>query len=426
MSRPEISLRAAIGSGSPYTNPFIIGSSLIGGTDVLTGRAIVGQGSWEELGDRCLRVQTRRGRQRALDGYAAGTLSAELDNSDGELDPTYTAGTYSSGGVSRVRSMAGVDLTATYEGVTYDIWSGFADNWMPRLGYPEGGGTTLTATDAFKIFAGINPAEQSSQGAGELTGARIERILELAGWSSTLRDVDAGVETHQATTLAQPILTQLRLAADSEAGHLYMGADGKVTFRSRRSRLVNPRSTISQWTFGDASDDSEICPVAMVPSNSDDVTRNDWRVARTGGTEVIRQHADVVTAPYIARTFTRSDLSLETDAQVTAFAERGLRIFGESRPRVESMVFEPDGRPDQFPVLLSLLFGDRVTVNVRHPRTGNLWSQDYFVEGVDHDIPVRESGGKWRTTVWLADATKFPTEPFIIGQSLIGSTAVLV
>lgn len=426
MSRPKISLRAAIGSGSPVTNPFIIGSSLIGGTDVIVGRGIVGQGSWEELGDRCLRLTTRRGRQRALDPFPAGTLVAELDNADGELDPTYGSGTYSSGGASRVRSMVGVEARATFEGVTYGLWSGFADNWMPRLGYPEGGSTTLSATDAFKIFAGIDPSEQTSQGAGELTGARIERILDLADWSSTLRDIDTGVETHQATTLAQPILSQLRLASDSEGGELYMGASGKVTFRGRRSRLLSSRSTISQWTFGDAADGSELAPAALVPSNSDDATRNDWRVARVGGTEVVRQHDEVIAAPYLARTFTRSDLTLQTDLQVIGFADRGLRIFGESRPRVEQLVFRPDGDPTLFPVLLSLLFGDRVTVNVRHPRTGNLWSQEYFVEGVAHDIPVRESGGAWVTTVSLADATKFPTNPFIIGSSLIGGTDVII
>ncbi len=424
MARPTISLQAAIGPGTALTNPFIIGTSLIDGTDVITGREIVGQGSWQELGDRCYRVSTRRGRQRIYESYNAGTLAATLDNTDGALDPAWTAGPYTDSGVSRVKAMAGVYLEATYNGVTYPIYTGFADAWKPMLSYPEGGGMSLTATDAFKIFTKLDPLEQTAVGAGEATGARINRILELADWSESLRDVQTGNATHQATTLAQPIISQLKLAAASERGEVYMGADGKVVFRERIHRYTAPQSITVQWTIGDAT--TELNPVSFDPLNDDALIYNDVNVSRVGGTTITKQDPLVALYPYLAVSYNRTDLTLDDDIQVDAYAAEVLRTSKDGGYRVSSFTLAPDADESLWPLVLGARFGDRVAVNLTHPFTGIRFTGNYFIEGVDHDIPVLESGGEWITTFYVASAAAYPTNPFIVGTSLIDGTDVIV
>jgi hypothetical protein len=424
MARPTISLQAAVGPGSAATDVFIIGSSLIGGPDLIGGREIVGQGSWEELGDRCIEVSTRRGRQRQLEQFVAGTFGALLDNTDGALDPTWTAGPYTDSGVSRLRPYAGVWLSANYEGVDYDIYTGFADSFKPVYVYPEGGLVELKATDAFKIFTRIDPLEQPPVGASDTTGARLNRILDIANWSSALRDIDTGNATHQETTLAQPIATQLRLAADSERGPLYINESGFVTARARLAKYTDPRALTVQWEIGDGA--SQMNPVAFDPIVDDELVYNDINVSRAGGTVITRQDPAVAPYPYLWSSYNRTDLTLEDDLQVTDYAEQVLRENKDARPRVNSVTFHPDGYDDLWPMILGARFGDRVTCDLTHPYTGIVFTGDYFIEGIDHDIPVRESGGRWSTTFRLGDATSYPTNPFIIGSSLIGGPDVIV
>lgn len=424
MTRPTISVQAAIGPGTA-SNSFIVGTSLLGGTDVLAGAEIVGQGLWVELGDRCYNVSTRRGRQRLLEQYPAGTCGAVLDNTDGYLDPAYTTGPYASAGETLMRPMRAVRVVFNWFGEDYPAFYGYTDAWTVQPGYPEGGQVVVTATDAFKIFTRIDPLEQTAVGAGDDTGARINRILNLAGWSTTLRDIDTGDNTHQATTLAEPIATQLRLASDSERGDLYVDARGYVTFRRRLSRYINTRSTTSQWTFGDGS--GEFNPAEWSePVFDDELIRNDVNIARAGGTTQSRRSPAGEIA-YLRSTFTRTDLTLADDLQVAAQADNVLNIFKDPRHRVDAVTFEPDGPDDDdlWRLVLTARFGDRVTCNLRHPTTGTLFTGDYFIEGIDHDVSVA-GPGQWRTTFSLADASKYPTHPFIIGTSLLGGTDVLV
>lgn len=424
MARPTISLQAAVGAEIP-AGIFTLDVSLLDGTDVLGDYFLVGQRDWAEIGDYCDTISIRRGRQRFLEQFAAGTMHAGLDNSDRRFDPTWTAGPYSDAGVSLLTTDVPVRVQLTYSSVTFDRYYGFVDDWSPAYQYPEGGRSDLLATDAFKLFTIIDPSEQSSQGAGDTTGARLNRILDLAGWGAQ-RDIEVGQATHSATTMAQPIISQLRLAADSERGDLYMGGDGFITHRGRFSRLTATRSKLVQWTLGDS--DGELNPSSFQTTNNDELKRNDIRVARAGGTEVVRQSPEAVATPYKVRTYTRSDLTLADDAQTADYADWILNLFAEQSPRVDWVEFEPDGHDSDamWLFILGARFGDRIAVNLTHPYDGSRWLGEYFIEGVDEDIPVLESGGKWRTRFYLADASRFPSNAFILDQSLLDGVDVLM
>lgn len=425
MGRPTMSVQAAIGPGATATNLFTIGVSLIGGTDLIGDTPIVGSGSWREIGDRALSFSVRSGRQRRLEEFKAATFNAEFDNADGALDPAWTAGPYTDTGATRINPNVSVKAIATWAGVDYPMYYGFADGWYPLRSYPEGGTVGLSATDAFKIFNRINKlALGAPVGAGELTGARVNRLLDLIGWSTLQRNIDPGTFTHQSSLLAGALLGQMRLAAASARGGLFMDQAGRVTFQDQIAWYNSSRALTVQWTFGDQN--GEVLTAGFAEMRDDQLVYNDINVARVGGSTITRQDPTVTAYPYLWSSYNRTDLTLETDTQVVTYAEAVLRTSKNGGTRVDYIQLEPDGFDDLWPVVLGARFGDRVAVNLTHPYTGIRFTGDYFIEGIDHDVPVRESGGKWVTKFYLSDASAYPKNPFIIGRSLIGGPDLIV
>jgi hypothetical protein len=430
MARPVISVQAAIAAGSSGLSPLwlTLNSATVGilGTNTLGDGPLVGGGAWAEIGDYADSIAINRGRQRQLEQFAAGTMNVDLDNTDRRFDPTWvTAGApYAQGGVSNLVPMRAVRCQAVWAAVTYDLFFGFVDNLPPTHQYPEGGRARLAATDAFKPLAKVDPLESAPAGQGERTGARIGRALDIARWPAALRDLQVGDSTHSATTSAQPVLSQIRLAADSERGDVYVAPDGKITFRSRHDRYEAVRSQTPQWVFGDGPTDINMAAVAE--SNDDQLLRNEAIIARAGGTAQYRV-SDPSLDRYLVSTYQRSDLTLADDVQSADFATSIVYLFADAQgPRVDSIVLEPDGYPGDalWPVVLGARIGDRVTINLRHPQGGaEVWSADYFVEGVAHTIPVL-AAGKWQTRFALSPAAKW-TNPFRLDVSLLDGPHVL-
>lgn len=187
--------------------------------------------------------------------YEGGTAVVTLDNSDARFTPENLAGPYVAAGVTQVRAMIPVRARAIWDGVSYPLFRGFAQSWDPGedMG-PDYAVTTLTAADGFLILAGVTLPATGATGAGELSGARVQRILAAAGWYDAARGlsaVSAGQSAMQATTLGAAALDLLQLTAASEIGSLYVDETGSLTFRGRHDVLTDPRSATVQAVFGD-------------------------------------------------------------------------------------------------------------------------------------------------------------------------------
>lgn len=257
---PQVIVEAALTAGQPVSGPgtMTLNSASFGllGTDFLAGAD-----SWTDISPYVLGFTITRPSSRVqgpLLAFQAGTASITLDNSDGRFDPDNLAGPYVSGGVSQVHAMVPVRIRAIFMGVAYPLFRGFADSWTETpvtysAGYSE---WTLAATDALKILAGITLAALLSPvGAAELTGARVNRILDAASWytgqGGGARVTAAGDSPLQATSFGDTALNLLQLACDSEIGQLYADGTGAVVFRNRRSLITDARSATTQAVFGD-------------------------------------------------------------------------------------------------------------------------------------------------------------------------------
>src|ERR1041385_4054729 len=105
-------------------------------------------GVWQDISADVLGGNITRGRQRELDRFQAGRMTLELKNDLRTYDPSYTAG-HSSGPIA---PMKGVRVLASFAGITYSLFFGYADRWTQHKQGPHYATTTLTATDAFKVL----------------------------------------------------------------------------------------------------------------------------------------------------------------------------------------------------------------------------------------------------------------------------------
>lgn len=360
-------------------------------------------GIWTDLSSRLRSWEIDRGKNRATDQYKAGRGTAELDNRDGNLDPDNASGLYVSGGVTQVAPMRRVRWRAAWAGITYDLAQFLADDWAVEYRGTKDAVTNLAATDIFKILANFNALASTPVGASELTGARINRILDNVGIAAGDRAIDAGRATVQATTLAQNARTEFDLTVDSEGGDGYVDELGKITFKRINAWLEDTRSVTSQATFGDLYPPDPTVELPYIrlgrAANADQVG-NRFSYARIGGaTQVVEDLTSE--ARYEVKPKVRTDLIRETDPDALYLATRDLYLYKDFEQRLDTMVLKPALYGTQmWPVVLGLKFGDRLTIKLRTP-DGRTMTRDCFVIGIKHTVRP----GSWIVTLQLASAT---------------------
>jgi hypothetical protein len=266
---PDVAVDASFLTGASTSTYLELGDPTRG----LLGTGTLGPAGgdvWTPIAPYVMRTSTKRGSTRVqspLIRYEAGTATVDALNNDRRFDPTNLAGPYTSAGTTQVTPMRGIRHRATWQGISYDLWRGYLDAGPVAYQGPRYSGVTFAATDAFKVFTNYNRVAGGSVGAGETSGARINRILTAAGWSAVDRMIATGDSTVQATTLDGDVLSELQLTAESEFGDLYMDGAGRVIFRNRQAVLEDVRSAQPTACFGDVpSTDTTTINLATNPS----------------------------------------------------------------------------------------------------------------------------------------------------------------
>lgn len=117
---------------------------------------------------------------------------------------------------------------------------------------PEGASLTdVVVVDHLGDFGPLLLPEVSPEGNGDLPGARVNRILDRAGWPTDLRIVDVGDVPMEPTVLGESALSLLREAETADDGRLYCSASGRIVFRSRSWWEANRNPVIRFLATGD-------------------------------------------------------------------------------------------------------------------------------------------------------------------------------
>lgn len=349
--------------------------------------------TWSDVSSDVIHCMIRRGRQHELDRMEAGTAQVRLLNISGDYWPDNASGSY----YPNVKPVKRINIRATYNDQTYDLYTGFIEDWQPNfiLKPIKGPVMDLPCSDLIKNLSRLflNDATGYSE---ELSGTRVGNVLDDLGWPAGNRDIDAGQSNIQATGELVDVnaLDHLFTVQQSESGILYIAPDGDVQFEDRGHRLASPHNT-SQATFGDDAGEMKYHRIELV--YGDRFLYNDIRITRNGGTQ---QSAEDSTSQdnYGKRTLTRSKLLITADTEALSQAQYLLSRFKEPYTRVKKIVIRPDVDPDNlYPKVLSYDIGTRVTIRLNQASI----DEDYFIEGIEHRF---EPDKPWQTTWELSKA----------------------
>jgi hypothetical protein len=419
---PLPTIRVYVGFSTPTSGAyFTVGHPTLG--QVGTTNQIGPDAVWTEitpyLKSWSFRIGATNGDDPTL-RYDAGTCTIVLNDGDRRFDPDNLAGPYVVAGATLLTPMVRVRIVGTYAGIDYPLYYGLADNWRTDYDGPFWSTCTLTATDAFKVFTSENRIAVAPVGAGEDSGARVNRILDAYGWPAADRVISTG-DTHlQATALDGNMLAEMQVAQDSEQGSVYMDRQGRVVFRNRNIMFTDSRITTSQATFGDNPAGYLISgelPYADVETSTPDETMvNSIDATRVGGT---LQHAEDATsaARYLTKSYSRDDLMVQTDAIALQWAQALLYQYANPRRRFSKLIFR---RPDpavesvMWPLLLGARFVDRITVRRRPKGGGSAIEKQCFIRGIE----MSSDGAMWDSDFVLQDADRYSF--FTVGDPILG------
>lgn len=370
---------------------------------------------WSDISAYARGISSTRKFNRDVQAWSPGTATFVLNNRERYFSPSNLSDSspFVTGGISQIRPLRPMRWAATYGGVTYYLYTGYATAWEETFvpGHVDGY-VTVPCEDEMAMLSAFDGVEVAAVGGGETSGRRVHRVLDNAGYTGT-RSVELGQVTLQPTTLAQNAVSELKLVTDSEGGALFIDADGTVCFEQQYALMENDRSSSIQATFGDGSGSELPCSDIAVAYNGD-LVRNIVGFARVGGTA---QFADDPSSRqlYRDRRETRTDLLCETDAQALSLAEFFVERFKDPELRVTQIKVKPRADPARlFPQVLGRRVRDLVRVVVR-PLGGGTITRDCYIAGISHDV----SRDDWVTTFDLASASvyqAYATSRFDIGR----------
>lgn len=244
-----------------------------------------------------------RGRSSILSSFPAGQVSIELNNHDRAFDPLFSGSPYA-GNILPRRQLRVTSGTAVQ-------FSGWIEDW--NLSYTPNGDSVADAVayDAIGILSGQTLSLGTPT--AQLTGARINNILDQINWSGELRDIDPGI----ANLSTYPIdansnaMSYLQKIGSSEPGLVFVDKEGKFTFRDRAT-AVTSASLIAFGGTGIPFQNLEV----VYGSES---LYNEIVLSRAGGGTATAQDPQSI-SDYGLRNYSETDLLLATDLDLLDLA----------------------------------------------------------------------------------------------------------
>jgi hypothetical protein len=305
--------------------------------------------------------------------------------------------------------MRKVQITATYESITYPIFSGFITSYVTT--YPEQAGadlaiTTIQAVDAFRLAQLAQISTVTGASAGNLSGTRINQILDEIDWPATMRDVDAGLTTMQADPgTNRTALQALTTVATSEYGALYVDATGSFVFQDRLLTVSSIGGTPT--VFADNGTGILYFNAAWILN--DTLIFNKSTITRTGGSPMVAENAASI-SKYFLHSYFQDNLLMQTDSVALDYALAYTASRAETSIRCDAIVLDlyTPNYDTGIIAALDLDFFDPITVITTQPG-GSVLEKTLQIFGVRMNI----SPNSWKTTFLTLEPI---IDGFIIGN----------
>ena len=392
--------------------PFILDSVTNGILD--TNQLGTGANANVDITNLLYTVNIRRGRQRLLNEFEAGTAAVTIIDQNGDFNPSNPSSPYA-GDLVPLRK---IQVTAEYNGSSFVLFTGFITNYDTsfKIGSDEFSRVTFKCVDALRLFTTAQITSVPGSGV-QLSGARVNAILDELDYPNTLRDIDSGNSTLQADPgTARKALDALELVKKSEFGELFLDAEGRVTFLSRQTVTESLASPV--YTFAD--DGSAIAFQNAIVALDDSLVVNDVTVTPLGGSAQNVYDQDSIDK-YFIHSGNREGILVQTNAEALDMANMLLSTRRETETRIDGIVLnlEDGNNVSRVQAGLAIELMDCVEVTKVMPGSTTI-TQTLLVQGLHHDITQR----KFITTVYTGESL---IDGFILdsaSQGIIGTDAL--
>ena len=376
MTLPVVYATINFSTGPAFAQTAIIGSAVYG-TNVFGDSA----GVIVDVSDQVNYIKTFRGRSSLADQFQTGTLTMRIVDQNGDFNPSNETGPY----YSLLTPMKKVQITATYDSISYYLFSGFITSYVntqPKDA-TEVAYTTITAVDALRLANLAQITNVTGSTSGDLSGTRINQILDEIDWPATMRDVDAGttyllddpgtIRTSQAA---------MQTVTDSEYGAFYVAANGNFTFQDRSVTA----SSIADTPTVFADDGSGIKYSNVVWLLNDSLIFNSASITRTGGSTQTATNAASI-SKYFLHSYYLNDLLMLTDAEALNYARAYVASRQETTVTCEFLELDlyTSNYNSGIIAAMELDFFDPITVSTTQPG-GSLITKTLQIFGVSYVI----------------------------------------
>lgn len=251
----------------------------------------------------------------------------------------------------------------------------------------------------------LRRANAGLTGFPELTGNRVSRLLNYAGWSAG-RSIDPGLSfLGSAATIAnQTILQALQDVASWDNGNVFVDQTGNFRFMDRNTIF----NQVTKWTFGDGTGEFPYTTSVEIDYDPQYIY-NDVTITQTtsnfqtgiatsaGNSAHQRDNASILS--YFYR-FLDKTTGVSSLSQCVNEALWWLDNYAQPHMRLATITITPSANPLLWPVALGTEIGDRVTVKRRPMGSPNTISLDCYVEQIAHKVDAADLS--WETTFSLS------------------------
>ena len=424
MATPQINVEIDFADGASFAYSLILDNISYGilDTNVLGNQPA----DIVDITNQVMKVSTRRGRNRILSQFEAGTATVTLDDPNSDFNPQNTAGPYY-GKLLPLRKIR-IYATMEYEGspIEIAIFAGYITSY--DTGFYDGVNTTSTVVlqcvDGFRLLNNVSTGTSPIPGAtaGQLSGARIEEILDFAGFPSSMRSTNPGNSTMQADPGgARSVLAAIQTVEQSEFGAFFMQRSGKTLFIDRDS--VIERADAPVRIYSDTGAPGEFLYQNIDLAFDDQLILNDVTVTRYDDNLGPALPQTVTDQESIDRFFTKSGqrtgLLVQTDTESLDQANTLLAARKNADLRIDSITLNNLANISELNLVVNLSSDIYNLIFVEKEMSGGSGvEKELFIQGVQHDV----TPSTWTTKLFTA-------EPLIQGfildsdiQGILGNT----
>jgi hypothetical protein len=410
MTLPVINAVINFSTGPAFAQAMILDSGILGTNVLADSTALI-----VDVSNQVDSITTIRGRNAQADLFQTGALTLRIVDQNGDFNPQNPSGPY----YGLLTPMRKVQITATYGGIEYPMFSGFITTYTtttPKTA-TDVAYTVITAVDAFRLFQNSQITTVTLAEAGDLPGERVNAILDEIAWPPSMREIQYGDTIFQADPgTARTALAALQTATTSEYGALYINTRGSLELNDRQFCIKS--QNLPPVVFNDNGND--ISYFNAIWRLDDTQVYNSASITKIGGTAQLAENQSSIDE-YFVHSYNQQNLVMETDQAALDYARAYVASRKETATRCDLIELDlyTDDYNDGIIAALDLDYFDPVEITTNQPG-GSTLVQTLQVFGVQH----RVTPNSWKTSFttlepiidgFILDSTKYG----VLGTSVL-------